>query len=392
MLSFSFHNVLMQLPLAEAGTLLLVTGGAFLLITLSISTVRFHKMIQLDEGSLTSVDHRNDFFSIQVTRYLSKIGRSSNNFVIIVIQFCTDDLDRCAVQEQMLHGLKRIIRNNSDRACLFHDGCVAAIIDTEKEEAQTGLERIVSELKLWVDQRSNISVFRVGASVFPFHGHRSQSLIDQACNALEQADFESTLPLYMAPIPEENEANELQDSLGAMNQADKNAALDPLTGALKPESVGSYMRKYLLALRQKKESATVLCIGINRMDDIIRLHGEEAADTLIASVSELLQKQTRDSDLMGRYHRDDFLIMTPCALEQGKKIAFRLRETVQKTVFLFEKKRIKASVSIGITAYPEHGKNLKDLFNGAYCALERVHEWNTSSCQVYDPAQHPQKG
>jgi GGDEF domain-containing protein len=69
----------------------------------------------------------------------------------------------------------------------------------------------------------------------------------------------------------------------------------------------------------------------------------------------------------------------------------RLREAVQKELFLSAGKRIKTSLSIGITAYPEHGRTLRDLFRGAYRALEVVRSWNTSSCLIYDPAQHSMK-
>jgi len=135
----------------------------------------------------------------------------------------------------------------------------------------------------------------------------------------------------------------------------------------------------------------VLCVGINRIDNIISLHGEEAADAVIAGVSKILQQLTRNCDLIGRYHRDDFLILATCSLEQGEMIGLRVREAVQKNVFLFEGKPIKTSIAIGITGHPEHGKNLRDLFRGAYGALEIVRGWNTSSCLVYDPAQHDKK-
>ena len=118
---------------------------------------------------------------------------------------------------------------------------------------------------------------------------------------------------------------------------------------------------------------------------------EAAGDSIIGSVGKLIQQQIRDCDLIGRYHRDDFLILAPCPLGQGKVIAQRIRDAVQNEVFLFEGKRLKTSVAIGITAYPEHGRLLRDLFGGAYAALSIIREWNTSSCLIYDPAQHSRK-
>ena len=378
--------------MAEAGQLLLVIGISFAIITLISSTARFHKMIQLGEDALTSVDDCNDFFFIQVTRYLSKINRASSGFIIFIIQFRSDQPELRPVQEQMLQGLKHIIREDCDKACLFREDCVAALIDTEEEKTEIMASRMASELQRLVDSLPNISAFRAGVSSFPLHGQHSQLVIDAASEALAQADFESAHPIRIAPDPEfEDEEIETPEQIGEISREDKNSALDPLTGVLKPAAVGSYFRKYLLEIRRRKGSAAVLCIGINRIDNIINLHGEDAADAVTAGVAKIIQQLTRDCDLIGRYHRDDFLVLATCTLEQGEMIGLRIREAVQKEIFKFEGKSIKTSIAIGITGHPEHGKNLRDLFRGAYGALKIVREWNTSSCLVYDPAQHDKK-
>ena len=378
--------------MAEAGQLLLVIGISFAIITLISSTARFHKMIQLGEDALTSVDDCNDFFFVQVTRYLSKINRASSGFIIFIIQFRSDQPELRPVQEQMLQGLKHIIREDCDKACLFREDCVAALIDTEEEKTEIMASRMASELQRLVDSLPNISAFRAGVSSFPLHGQHSQLVIDAASEALAQADFESAHPIRIAPDPEfEDEEIETPEQIGEISREDKNSALDPLTGVLKPAAVGSYFRKYLLEIRRRKGSAAVLCIGINRIDNIINLHGEDAADAVTAGVAKIIQQLTRDCDLIGRYHRDDFLVLATCTLEQGEMIGLRIREAVQKEIFKFEGKSIKTSIAIGITGHPEHGKNLRDLFRGAYGALKIVREWNTSSCLVYDPAQHDKK-
>ncbi len=390
---FLHQPILMQLPMAEAGQLLLVVGLSFAIITLISSTSRFHKMIQLGEDELTSLDDCNDFFFIQVTRYLSKINRASSGFIIFIIQFRTDQPELRPVQEEMLQGLRGIIRKSCDKACLFREDCVAAIIDTEEGETDMMVSRMAIDLKQLVKNLPDVSAFRGGVSSFPLHGQHSQLVIDAATDTLEQADFESDLPICIARVPEQEfeEETEEPDEIGEISREDKNAALDPLTGVLKPASVGSYFRKYMLEIRRKKEPAAVLCVGINRIDNIISLHGEEAADSVIAGVSKILQQLTRNCDLIGRYHRDDFLVLATCTLEQGEMIGLRMRDAVQKEVFLFEGKSIKTSIAIGITGHPEHGKNLRELFRGAYGTLQIIRNWNTSSCLVYDPIQHDKK-
>ncbi|MDD3276011.1 MAG: diguanylate cyclase [Kiritimatiellales bacterium] len=380
-----------QLPLAQAGQLLLVTGISFAILTLISSTYRFHRMIQMEESELQTVDDCNDFFFIQVTRYLSKINRTSSGFSILILQFVTEEPNLRAVQEKLLAEIKNIIREASDKACLLRDDCVAAIIDTEGETMPAIASRITAEMKAALS-RSGATSIRAGVSSFPAHGLNTQSVIDAANEALDSAGFENPLPFCIAPLPKTEEPPpETPEELGELSKQDKNAALDPLTGVLRPGVIGSYIRKYLAEIRHKKQPATLLCVGINRIDQIIQLHGEPAADDVIAGVSKILQNLTRNCDLIGRYHRDDFMILAPGTLQQGELIATRLREAVQKELFVSNGKRIKSSVSVGIAAYPEHGRNLRDLFRGAYRALEILRGWNTTACLVYDPAQHAKK-
>jgi len=387
-------SLIAQLPLAQAGQLLLVIVVSFTVITLVSSTYRFHRMIMIGEDVLKTVEDCNYFFFIQVSRYLSKINRVSSGFGVLIVQFSTEEPDKRKVQEELLAVVKNTIRHISDKTCLFRDDCVAAIIDTEEENVPSAVRHIILDLKEMVATVPGVKAFRAGVSSFPVHGLNTQDLVDSAIQTLETVDFDNPLPFAIAPEPEiagEKEITPEEEVVGELGKENKNAGLDPLTGVLRPEVIGSYIRKYLSDIRLKKGRAALLCVGINRIDHIIKLHGEQTADDVIAGVGRVLQNFTRDCDLIGRYHRDDFLILSACTLQQGEMIAARLREAVQKEVFISDGKQIKTAISIGITGHPEHGRTLGNLFSGAYRALEVIRGWNTTACLVYDPAQHAEK-
>lgn len=391
MLSALHPITLAQLPVTQAGQLLLVTVIAFAIITLICSTVRFHKLIQFSEEDLKSANDCNDFFFIQVTRYLSKINRESSGFGIIIAQFQSTSSDLRLQQEQLLANLKQIIRNECDKACLFNNNCVAAIVDTEEENVEVVATQITRKLKASISSIPEITAIRVGASSFPTYGLTTRELIDCAADTVEQASYDAELPLKIAESPQETEDAPEEEAIGELSKKDKNSSLDPLTGVLKPDVLASYMRKYLSEIRQKKKPAAVLSICVNRIDNIIALNGEEAANTVIAGVSEVIQRLTRDSDLIGRYGKTEFLVLAPCTLEQGEMIAIRLREAVQKETFTFNGRRLKTSISAGISGHPEHGRTLRDLFNASLAALDTIRHWETSTSLIYDPAQHSQK-
>lgn len=376
-----------ELPMAEAGQLLLVSAAAFAIITLIASTYRFHRMIEFSEDELDTVEDCNNFFFVQVTRYLSKINRVSNGFGLFIVRFTTDAPDRRAVQEAVLRRLNSVIRNAEDKACLFQEDCAGAVIDTPADRVQQVARRLARDLQTQFQDEPRVVSWRAGAAAFPMHGLTTRDMIDSALDAIDNGLPENDLPLRMAPDPENNDDTVPQE-IGELSKEDKSSSLDPLTGVLKSKSVPSYMRKYLFEIRRKKEPAAVLCIGISRIDRIIELHDESAGDVVIAGVADLLKNLTRDCDLIGRLTRDAFLILAPCSLEQGELISRRLRNAVQQAVFMHNGRRIKTAVRIGITAHPEHGRNLRDLFGGAHRALAVLRGWDTDACLIYDPRQH----
>ncbi|MCU0857427.1 MAG: GGDEF domain-containing protein [Pontiellaceae bacterium] len=381
-----------QMPLAQAGQVLLVVGVSFAVIILIRSTYRFYRMMEISNDELTTVKDCNDFFFVQVARYLSKISRSATGFGVLIVQFSTAEADKRAVQKNLLEVLQRSVRVSGDKACFFSDDCVGIILDCNEDRVRELVERILNDLRKEMKSLPGVDAFRAGVSVFPLNGSSSQVIIDAAVEALKKSQFDDPKPFCFATASEgiaplAPESGELPE----LGKQDKNSALDPLTGVLNPVVVGSYMRKYLANIRQNKEPAALLCVGINQLDQIVQLHGEQAIDDVIVGVSKIIQRLTRDGDLIGRYHRDDFIILAACSLRQGEMIATRLREAVQKEFFISGAKRIKATVSVGISAHPEHGRNLRDLFRGSYRALEIVRDWETSACLMYDPAKHAKK-
>ena len=221
-----------QLPLAQAGQLLLVVGISFVILTVISSTYRFHIMIQLSEEALTTVEDCNDFFFIQVTRYLSKINRTSSGFGVFVVQFLAEAPDKRRVQEELLNEFRSIVRIADDKVCLFSNDCVGAIIDTEESSIPAVVQRMTDDLKKAAMAVAGINAFRVGVSSFPMHGSNTRQIIDVAIKALENVGFENPIPFCTAPSPSALENEKPSEELGALSREDKNAALDPLTGVL----------------------------------------------------------------------------------------------------------------------------------------------------------------
>ncbi len=396
MLSAIHPFLLAQFPLVEAGQFLLVVAISFLLITIIVSTYRFHHMVQIDETDLDTVGDCNHFFFVQVTRYLSKIERISSGFAVIIVQFTTESSDDRTVQKKLLKQLSGAVRSHPvDKVCRFNEDCIGLIISVEKATIELFIKHIVTHLKQIIINVPEINSWRAGMSHFPQHGITTKTIIDTACQAMETVDLLSDTPLCLAPLPEKELRGEEEPPFNENEESGlekRNFALDPLTGVIKPSAIGSYMRNYFMEIRRQKKEAAIFFVGINRIDRIIELYGQLAANKVIAGVSEIIQQVTRETDLIGRYDRENFLMLIPCIRSQSELIAARLRVAVQKKTLLFENKRIKVTISIGISIYPDHGRKFKNILFCAFHALKTVQDWNTSACLVYDPTYHIKKG
>jgi diguanylate cyclase (GGDEF)-like protein len=164
--------------------------------------------------------------------------------------------------------------------------------------------------------------------------------------------------------------------------------LDELTGVLKPSAVSAYMQRLMSDLRYKKKKAALFCIGVNNMEHIARFHGQEAADDVLAGVSRILQENLRADDLIGRHEKYAFLVLAQMSLDNAEIIGKRISTRVQKTQIASGSKKIKVSLTLGVAASPEHGRNLHTLYQAGQKVLDYSRANDIRAYAVYDPEIH----
>jgi len=153
----------------------------------------------------------------------------------------------------------------------------------------------------------------------------------------------------------------LQEELHAL------AIQDPLTGLYNRR----YMQEYL---EQEISRATRIqgCIGIVLLDidhfkELNDQYGHDAGDKVLEGLAVVLQSQVREGDICCRYGGEEFLLILPGSSYQATlERAETLRRVVSKTPFYDEGTNLgPVTVSLGVSAYPEHGKNSETLIRAA---------------------------
>ncbi|MFT5277569.1 MAG: diguanylate cyclase (GGDEF)-like protein [Glaciecola sp.] len=125
--------------------------------------------------------------------------------------------------------------------------------------------------------------------------------------------------------------------------------LDPLTQVYNrrgfTDAVGKEFSKY----KRNNELFSIILIDIDFFKRINDDYGHEAGDMVLIEFANLLQKSTRDYDILARWGGEEFIVLLPnTQLKDAINIANKYRETVRKNEFKFEDRTLRVSLTAGV--------------------------------------------
>ena len=381
---------------------------SFVLITLIASYFRFQHVLELAEKEPPEQVGvmAGDVLRVQLARYLTGCSRRGNSFSMAMIRPVNPNVAVHA-SSPLAEAVRNAVRQD-DTLCIYDEQTVVLLAESEPEDAEQILGRVVREVSRACPELSQEQI-RVGIASYPGHGARGKELISVALEGLEQTAAERpvVMPEIIIEVDEEepdeapetdiHEAadagedhpeDEEKKQSGGWRDRRKDAVLDPVTGVLKPSAVSSYMQRLMSELRYKKKKVALFCIGVNNMEHIARFHGGQAADDILAGVSTILQEHLRASDLIGRHEKYAFLALVQCSLKEAELIGKRISTLVHNAEFKSEGKKLKTTVTLGVSAYPVHGRNLHQLYTAGQKVLDYSRANDIRAYAVYDPEIH----
>ena len=110
------------------------------------------------------------------------------------------------------------------------------------------------------------------------------------------------------------------------------------------------------------KSFCVISLDIDHFKRVNDQHGHLAGDHILKKVSKQIQELIRLGDMAFRYGGEEFCIFTRNPYEVAISIAERIRLEIEKTVFKFEKKEIKMTLSLGVTTIKDSDKSWQDVY------------------------------
>jgi diguanylate cyclase (GGDEF)-like protein len=145
---------------------------------------------------------------------------------------------------------------------------------------------------------------------------------------------------------------ELEDSLlEIQKRLTELATRDGLTGLWNRGAILKFLEEEIEHGSRDGYATSIIMIDVDHFKAINDLHGHQAGDAVLRSVTDAVHKSVRPYDKVGRYGGDEILVVLPnCSLYQVSKIAERIRSAGAARKIRPAGRPIMVSLSLGCTS------------------------------------------
>lgn len=131
---------------------------------------------------------------------------------------------------------------------------------------------------------------------------------------------------------------------------------DALTGLFNRRRMQRELLAALSHAARYGESLALVFIDLDRFKAVNDHHGHDAGDRFLSAFAALLERAQRDTDRLGRWGGDEFVVLLPHATRTGaQQFAERLQEELGRTPIDIGPAQVAASASLGLAVYPDDG-------------------------------------
>jgi two-component system cell cycle response regulator len=155
-----------------------------------------------------------------------------------------------------------------------------------------------------------------------------------------------------------------------------------------------YNRRYFMVLlelefqraRRYDSNMAFVMIDIDHFKNFNDTYGHLLGDKILVEIANILQENLRVHDMVGRYGGEEFALLTPETDQRGALVvAERYRRRIEDFVLVEGDRRLKVTISLGVTFYPHPEINsVDDLIRLADNALYKAKRNGRNRVEVSD--------
>jgi diguanylate cyclase (GGDEF)-like protein len=164
----------------------------------------------------------------------------------------------------------------------------------------------------------------------------------------------------------------------------RSAYFDGLTG-LPMRRVIEHRVQSLIQRYEPGSAFALAFLDIDNFKHINDYYGHSVGDALLIEVAKRLGLNLRETDMLSRISGDEFLLLL-APVDSEEEVADYVEATLQrlKAPFFIDGSEIFASTSIGVSLFPDHGRNYDALLQNADIAMYRVKNDGKGAIAFFD--------
>jgi len=141
------------------------------------------------------------------------------------------------------------------------------------------------------------------------------------------------------------------------------ASHDALTGCLNRRALIEQLEREWERAHRYNLVLTVLMVDLDHFKDVNDKRGHLAGDRALQQIGELLRREGRSVDTVGRYGGEEFVVVLPeTALHGATIVAERARQRIQAHNFGSAAEPVTVTVSIGVASVPDERATSPETF------------------------------
>jgi len=141
---------------------------------------------------------------------------------------------------------------------------------------------------------------------------------------------------------------------------------DSLTGLLKHASIKEVAAKEIVRARRAVKPVTLAMLDIDHFKSVNDAYGHAVGDLVISALATLLRQRLRQSDHLGRYGGEEFLVVLPeCSGADAQRLLDDIRRRFASLRFSHEGQNFSCSISAGHASSRPAGPGAEDDEAGA---------------------------
>ncbi|HET9954258.1 MAG TPA: diguanylate cyclase [Polyangiaceae bacterium] len=164
------------------------------------------------------------------------------------------------------------------------------------------------------------------------------------------------------------------------------ATLDGLTGLYNKRALTELAGQKLRSATRFNKPLSLLVCDIDFFKKVNDTYGHDVGDLVIRGFGDVLRRVKRDTDAVGRFGGEEFVLVCEETDERGAaQLAERIRSELEATTFHADSSPIHVTCSIGVAPFPAAGRTWETLFKATDEALYASKRGGRNRVTIWNP-------